>query len=109
MSTRPNRNSYMMGGISKTPPSAVNIYSAFESWSWIASAAVRNDWKLPPPSRRRTAHNNRRADVTLPDSPVVELDTHAVRRIDGTHVTSIDPNPAGGRVEVGPGPERVAR
>jgi hypothetical protein len=43
----------------------------------------------------------RRSDVALPDRPIVELNQHTVRGIDGALVPALDPYPGGRREPVG--------
>jgi len=49
-------------------------------------------------------YDGRRQDLALPDAAIIELNTHAVGRIDSALAARIDPDPAGGRVPVGPSP-----
>src|SRR5258708_3772067 len=47
-------------------------------------------------------HGRRRADVTLPDATIIELNAHAIGRIDSALVARINPDSAIGRAPVGP-------
>src|SRR5271168_2785468 len=53
--------------------------------------------------RAANRHRRRRADVALPDAAIIELNAHAVGRIDRALVTRIDPYSAVGRVPVARG------
>src|SRR6478752_6537373 len=67
--------------------------------------------KLPAVDHGRAAEGyaRRRADVALPDAAIIELDAHAIGRIDSALVARIDPDTAVGRAPVGPGPIGLTR
>jgi hypothetical protein len=66
--------------------------------------------ELPAVDHRRAAeHDGRRADVALPDAAVIELNAHAIGRIDSAFAARIDPDSAVRRVPVGPRPVRLTR
>jgi hypothetical protein len=77
----------------------------------LAAAAI-GDAGCASPQRCLSSHANRPergrgSDVALPDCSVVELDRHAVRRIDGAHVPVIGPDLGERRKRIGPGTGRL--
>src|SRR5262249_18440718 len=58
--------------------------------------------------RPAIAHAYRRAHIALPDGAVVELEGHAVGRIDRADVPVVGPDPAVRREGVGPGARGLA-
>jgi hypothetical protein len=59
--------------------------------------------------RAAERYTRRRADVALPDAAIIELNAHAIGRIDSALVARIDPDSAEGRGPVGPGTVGLAR
>jgi len=56
----------------------------------------------PKRSRETNRLRRRRSQIALPDRSVIELNDHAVRRIDGALAPGIDPDPGRRREPVGP-------
>jgi len=68
----------------------------FDLEQWCGHGAIRRypPLKLPAVDDRRAAehHGRRRADVALPDAAIIELNAHAIGRIDSALAARINPS-----------------